>query len=304
MKTVIGGAYIPVADLRLPGFRGAASGRFSRETIEGLHSLPSGYGTPVSGRARPARRPERDGAGIPENIIDGDNRRYVRDTRAYPFSTICALDILNPANRRFHGTGVLIGKQLVLTAGHNVFFHSDGGWMASVMVYPGLNGNRQASPFGRAQATSFLSLEAWTKNANEQFDLGAILLPTPLGELAGWLAVAKLTTNTLSNLVVSLTGYPVECPRDEFPDDTSTMWLDTGNVVCETNRLTYQMDSTVGQSGAPLMAHFPQKTSDEYQVVGIHNRAFDHENAATRINDALFDRIIEWLNISEARKPG
>lgn len=300
MKTVEGGRYFGDADLRLPGHRGSATHTFDRRTVDGKESLLARHEHAGARRVRRWAEPGDLKDGVPERILREDNRKRVLDTLAYPFSTICALDITTKAQKTFHGTGALIGARLVLTAGHNVHFKADGGFMHNIVVYPGLNGNRQTPPFGSVMATRFFTVQAWTEDQDQQFDIGAVVLPTPLGEQAGWLSVGKFTTGTLRNLATTHAGYPTECPDTaaDCPDDASTMWMDDGNVRVEPNRLLYVMDTTEGHSGGPVWGNFPDKP-DAFQLVGVHNYGFEHENAATRINDAVFARIVEWLDRSE-----
>ena len=227
-----------------------------------------------------------------------DNRQQIIDTTGFPYSAICSLEILNSNDQKFFGTGFLAGPQLVVTAGHNVFFHGEG-FMKSITVYPGLNGNRFQPIFRSATSRNFRSVEAWVSSIpNRQFDIGAIILPTKLGEDAGWFSISNFTDNTLTGLSVNVCGYPLHPPSTHVPRDASTAWIDSGRFSqVFHNQLRYTIDTSVSQSGSPVFAYFPD-LDDPYQAVGVHNTTYTQSNAATRFNDSIFETIIEWLDES------
>jgi V8-like Glu-specific endopeptidase len=278
------------ADLRLPGYQGNR-----RSGPSDPRDQPVPYDAPPPPlKPSPIYTDEELLAGIPEDRFGADDRELVNRT-TYPYSAICYLAIRNRQQKLFHGTGFLAGPRLVLTAGHNVYYHGEG-FMQSITVYPGLNGSTSSPPYQAAASDSFITVEAWQRDRERQFDIGAIFLPTDLGREAGWLSVARFTADTLKSLTVTLSGYPRPVPNSGA---AGTQWYQSGKMSIEANVLRYLIDTSIGQSGSPVFASFPHKT-DPYQVVGIHNTAYRDFNAATRINDAVFSRILEWRKASEA----
>ncbi|MBA7551790.1 hypothetical protein ES705_44339 [subsurface metagenome] len=78
---------------------------------------------------------------LTNNIIGEDNRERITPTTDYPWSSIVRLYITWGADS-FIGSGVLIDKNHVLTAGHCVYSHSHGGWADNIKIIPGAdNGN-------------------------------------------------------------------------------------------------------------------------------------------------------------------
>ncbi|MCA9178131.1 MAG: hypothetical protein KDB14_26890 [Planctomycetales bacterium] len=235
--------------------------------------------------------------GKPEAVFMPDNRLPIADSKSYPYSAICALTIINQRGEKFYGSGFLAGPRLVLTAGHNVYYHSDGGFMKEIVVYPGLHLDYTAHQ-PRAVSTSFSTVASWTLDANRQFDFGAIFLDADLTASTGFLAVSKFKSEELQNMTVNLVGYPKDPPEGQgFPNDGSTQWRASGRVAVAANQLTYGIDSSAGQSGSPLIAYFSE--TDAYHVVGIHNTAFPECNAATRFNDEVFSQIVRWRQKSD-----
>ena len=52
--------------------------------------------------------------------------------------------------------------------------------MKKIQIMPGRNGSKL--PCGSVTSTSFRSVTGWTKSGDENFDYGAIILPTELGK--------------------------------------------------------------------------------------------------------------------------
>ncbi len=294
MKSVCNHSAPDNANIRLRGWCGGSP----RPQASGDQLLP--YFEPPPALPRTADRSIEDlRYGKPENVFKPDNRVRIMNPTAYPFSAVCGLTILNKQGERYFGTGFLAGPKLVLTAGHNVFYHSDGGFMDKIHVFPGLNGDRRQPPIGSVVSTRFATVEAWQIDASSQFDFGAIFLDHDMSQAAGFLSVSKFTTEFLHGLTLTLTGYPKDPPENSgFPNDGSIQWRDSGRANVEANRLTHTIDSSIGQSGSPLIAFFPDK--NEYHAVGIHNTAFVSDNAATRINDEVFAQIVQWRQQSDA----
>lgn len=295
-ESVAGGRWSADADIYLPGYRGGVA----RGQTPIVHMLAIDAPAPRRRSFMPASLEEQR-YGIPETAFPPDDRRIVENTRAFPYSAICGLSILNVRQQLFYGTGFLVGPRLVVTAGHNVHF-ADEGFMQQITVYPGLNGDRQAPPFRFARATQFFTVEAWARDQDRQFDIGAIVLPTDLGTEAGWFAVGKFAEGTLAGKIATISGYPKLAP-EPAAQQASMMWEHAGVLSVEPNRLRYGIDTTEGQSGSPVIVNLPQKPIP-YHAVGIHNWGYDSYNAATRINDAIFAQIVRWRQFSDSATRG
>jgi len=285
---------LPDANLRLVG----QPGLLSTELI--VANRPPTHQSALP--PRPASEPSLVGRerGIAESVFLPDNRLEIQSARAYPYSAICSLVSVFAGQRAFLGTGFLAGPRLVLTAGHNVYKHEFGPPFAKVVyVYPGLKGDRRQTPFPWAAAERLLTVEAWTADANRDFDFGAIILPTPLGTDAGWLSVSQFTEGTLQSMTVTVSGYPQNEPGATVQGRGTTQWRDASRLIVESNRLLHTADTTEGQSGSPVFGYFPDKP-DKYQAIGIHNWGYTAFNAATRINAAVFAQIFRWRELSDS----
>ncbi len=221
---------------------------------------------------------------IAEVVIGADDRVRINNTTVVPWRWICALRITAANNTSWIGTGWLVGPRTVITAGHCVFMHGQGGWVKSIEVIPGCNG--AARPFGSAVATSFRSVTGWTQGSNRDFDYGAIILPAsrPYGNQLGYFGYASLSLVSLMGLTLNLSGYPGDKP-------SGTQWFHARRATLVTPRtIIYNIDTAGGQSGAPVWRFL----NGQRHVVGIHTNGSQLGNSATRIVTPVFNNIKAW----------
>lgn len=220
-----------------------------------------------------------------EIVHGSDDRVRVGVTTAYPFRTICQLEITAPNGKSYIGSGAFIGPRVVLTAGHCVFMHADGGWARQIRVIPGRNGT--TAPFGSAIGTSFRSVLGWTRDRDGDHDYAVIVLPTRLGATVGWMGLANLSLASLLGLNVNNSGYPGDKPY-------GTQWWNANNVLAVTGRrLYYRIDTMGGQSGSPVWRF----KDGQRHIVGIHTTGGSPFNAATRICDPVFANLVAWKDL-------
>jgi glutamyl endopeptidase len=224
----------------------------------------------------------------PFGIIGSDDRKQVRNTREYPYRCICFLKIKASDGTLWTGTGWLAGPRTIITAGHCVYIHENGGMVEQVEIIPGCDGNDpQTYPYGSYFSRHFASTEMWEKEKLHAHDYGAIFLPgdNPLGEKLGYFGYTDRTTEELEKMEVCLSGYPGD-------KDRGTQWFHSRKLTqVEELSLRYTIDTFEGHSGAPLWR--VDEETNRY-VVGIHNAGSSIINHATRINDAVFQQIKDW----------
>ncbi|MBA4067334.1 MAG: hypothetical protein C0501_27220 [Isosphaera sp.] len=216
----------------------------------------------------------------PELVFADDDRQRVPATRDFPWRCLCSLSITAANGTRWVGTGWLAGPRTVVTAGHCVFLHRQGGWARRVEVSPGRNGTD--APFGPVTSDDLHSVTGWTEDENPALDYGAVVLPAPLD--LGWLAYGVYPDADLQGLRVNVFGYPADKPPGELWGTSRLLQ----QVLPE--RLVYNLSTFGGQSGAPVF----EKSGNDRVVVGIHNYGDVSGNIATRITDAVYDDIEAW----------
>lgn len=221
---------------------------------------------------------------ILEVIIGADNRVRINPTTTYPWRAICALKITAQNGTKWIGTGWLVSPRTVITAGHCVYMHDEGGWAKSIEVIPALND--ASRPYNSGVSTTFKSVTGWTQSKNRENDYGAIILPANYrpGDQTGYFGYAVKDDNFIKSSVLNISGYP----GDKGGNQQWFMALQTKSVSSRV--ITYDIDTMGGQSGAPVWV----KIGDSRYCVGIHTNGHSSGNSATRIVQAVFDNIKNW----------
>jgi glutamyl endopeptidase len=224
---------------------------------------------------------------VAEAVIGTDERVRVTVTNAWPWRVQGHMEMQFPNGKWFIGSGTLVNRHHVLTAGHCVYSKSDGGWATTVRFYPGQN--ETTLPFGGFTAVRLLSVTAWTGNQDSDWDMGMLILGTDAGNQAGWFGVVTFgSDSSLQNAQVNVTGYPGDKGGRQ-------MWTMADVVTRLTpERFFYKIDTAGGQSGSGVWGVFPGQQGEK--VAGIHTTGSSSENGATRISRGKFDRIVQWFH--------
>ena len=225
----------------------------------------------------------------PATIFPPDDRQKIANTDEYPWSSITKLYITAADDSNWIGSGAIIDEFHVLTAGHNVYLHDNGGWASSVEVVPGMDGTYE--PFGSAMVTDMRSYTGWTQDAMEEHDWAVLTLDTNMGGLTGWLG--RQTANPPDPIYTGTlytAGYPGDLDYGEIMYSTSG----SGDYADEYNHW-FWLDTAPGQSGSPVWTY---DGSNRY-IVSINAYQYENEafpNFGTRLNQDKFDQISVWLN--------
>ena len=215
-----------------------------------------------------------------ETICGRDDRVRIDPTSGIPWRWICQLIITRADGGQSRCTGWFIGPRTVMTSGHCVFSHASGGWARQIEVIPSMNGSLR--PFGAQVGTSFRSVRGWTRDRDQNYDYGAIILPNnALGNRVGWFGFASLSNGNLNNLLVNNSGYPGDKPF-------GTQWFNAGRITKVTDRmLEYMIDTAGGQSGSPIWRY----SNGRRHAVSVHGYG-GCPNKAVRINRSVFDNMV------------
>lgn len=218
-----------------------------------------------------------------------DDRVKITSTSNYPWSTICKLYVTAADNTHWVGSGAIIDAFHVLTCGHLVYLHDNGGWVNDVTVIPGMRGSYQ--PFGQAFATYYRSYVGWTQDEMVEHDWALITLDRPIGNQTGWMG--RITEDILDPIYMGTlhtAGYPSDLDSGEY------MYYDSdfGEKVDNYNHW-YWMDTAEGQSGSPVWAEINGSnyilTVNAYQ----YENGF-YANFGIRLNQDKFNQLNFWLS--------
>lgn len=220
---------------------------------------------------------------IEEVIIGTDDRVRITNVDKKPLKWLCSLVIRAANGKGYVGSGFLVGRRTIITAGHCVYMSKQGGWASQITVHVARNGSSAAHTF-TVPKSALRSTAGWVNQGRPESDYGAIILPQNLPASYGNFDVTVRDTSYLNNRLVNVVGYPGDKPPGQ-------MWghgRKLKSVNAET--LVYDIDTYGGQSGTAVF-----EGEDPYTVVGIHNYGDLSGNSATRITDAVKARIDSWL---------
>jgi V8-like Glu-specific endopeptidase len=194
--------------------------------------------------------------GVPpphEELVHGpDDRVQITNTSVYPWRLHASLLITAADNSLWIGTGWFIGPHTLMSAGRVVYIKNSGvpgrdGWVKKIQVMPGRNGSQL--PFGSVTSTNLRSVAGWFNNGDENFDYGAIIIPTNLGNTVGWLGFGVYSDADLVASTGNISGYPGDKP-------TGTQWYNSHKIASVSARKGYyDIDTAGGQSGSPAVRH-------------------------------------------------
>ncbi len=222
-----------------------------------------------------------------ETVHGFDDRVQITNTSVYPWRVHASLLITAADNSMWIGTGWFIGPHTLMTAGHVVYIKNSGvpgrdGWVKSIKVMPGRNGS--SMPYGSVTSTSFRSVTNWTNSGDPDYDYGAIIIPTQLGNTTGWLGFGVYSDATLLASVGNISGYPGDKP-------SGTQWYDARGIAAVNSRkVFYDIDTAGGQSGSAVY----RIVSGARYAFGIHAYGGAVNNSGTRIVQPVFDNMVAW----------
>lgn len=228
--------------------------------------------------------------GDPLSVIGSDDRVHITPTTISPWQTIVKLYITWGADT-YIGSGVMIDKNHVLTAGHCVYDIFLGGWADSIKIIPGMdNGNE---PYGHAWATDMRCYLDWRSFHNHQHDFAVLTLDSDIGLQTGWMEL--YTSNASSSVYtgdLNVAGYPADLDYG-----LNMYWdYDVGRYANEYNHW-YYLDTTGGMSGSPVWIF---DGVNQYVIsVCAYSDDGSGSNHGTRIDRNKFDCINNWLLADE-----
>jgi glutamyl endopeptidase len=219
----------------------------------------------------------------PHAVAGSDGLKRVTDTTAYPYRAIARIELFFRHDEVSYCSGFLISKNLVVTAGH-CLYDSDDGHVLRAVVSPGNNGS--VAPYGSCLGTAAYSVTGWVDELDRRYDYGAIRLNCSIGYQVGWFGM-RSTAASLTGTSVTATGYPYRAaPR-------GSMWTASGKITGSAQRqLTYHIPTPEGMSGGPVYQRGPYALA----IIAWINLPRPGVNAGTRITEAAFDNLVEWVS--------
>lgn len=228
----------------------------------------------------PAETPAVQGSEVvnPRTIFYPDQRIKVSNTQAFPYSAVVCVRSTFPNGEISQGSGGMIGKDSVLTAGHCIFNKSKGGWATSVEVSPGQVGSFR--PYGTAQKTRLSTTDGWKNSSgtySNEYDIGLIRLNQDTGTRTGYFG---MNTSVTLGTRITLSGF--------HGDKNGVMYTQSGYPITINNAsIRYQLDTTPGSSGSPVY-------NDYQQVVAVNAGENSQNNFAPRLDWSKYQLAYTW----------
>ncbi len=224
---------------------------------------------------------------IAEIVHGPDDRVQITNTAVYPWRAHASLLITAADNSRWIGTGWFIGPHTLMTAGHVVHIKNSGvagrdGWVKTIQVMPGRNGG--TLPYGSVTSSNFRSVAGWINSGDENYDYGAIILPTDLGNTVGWFGFGVYSDADLTAATGNISGYPGDKP-------TGTQWYDHRQIASvNARKVFYDIDTAGGQSGSAVY----RIINGGRYAVAVHAYGGATTNSGTRIVTPVYNNMVAW----------
>jgi len=232
-----------VAPIRLPATQAGSNGAAKPPT-------PSGD---------PGHTPHsRGSAGEPKTPVgpQGTGGSAVPTPLAYPFRTNGRLFGTLPNGGGFSGSAALISPNILLTAGHCVYY--EGGWNTNLVFYPSYPLRSLSDPYYKFGYSHSACWTAWSQSGNSAFDYGMIWIDSGPGNTLGWLGT--LYNAPTSGRTWTAVGYPGD-PNPPF--DGNTMDEATGQYGGSDASGTFILTNdnmSHGASGGPWITTWNEST--------------------------------------------
>jgi V8-like Glu-specific endopeptidase len=147
---------------------------------------------------------------------------------------------------------------------------------------PGRNGT--TLPFGSVTSTNFRTVAGWANSGDQNYDYGAIILPTDLGLQTGWFGFGAYDDATLTSSVGNISGYPGDKP-------TGTQWYAARRIASVGPRkVYYDIDTFGGQSGSCVY----RIVNGGRYAMAVHAYGGATTNSGTRITTPVYQNMVNW----------
>ena len=222
--------------------------------------------------------PVREKSGRLGVVIGDDTRTEVTNTQIAPYKSIVRL-VMTFGEDKYRGTGFVVNKNVILTAGHNLYDHKLKIMANSVTIFIEGEKEKQAK---KTQVTESFKLSDDDKN-----DWGLIKIDYDCDESA---ILPLKNVSELKEKDGLIAGYPAEVKNKS----TIAMWEASGELKNESDKgvLSYTISTSGGNSGSPVMAEFDGVKN----AVGIHVSGSETEkkNHAKAVDDEIISTVASF----------
>ncbi len=204
-------------------------------------------------------------------ILPNNDRHQIIDGLNGHYQSVSFLNV----NYVWSGTGVVIGKDTVLTNRHTLQRVKK---PEDIRFAPART-SKTVVPFDAFEASDFVV------NTDPEYDLAVVnVKPNQYGHIGDCVkpAVMEKEPDTSVGTELTITGYPQD-------KSFATMWESKGKSTRKaTKRLYYDASTEGGNSGSPVF-------NKDNHLIGIHAGAVTNENYGVRIDSTIYKFIQEHM---------
>lgn len=231
---------------------------------------------------------------IEEKVLskDGlDTRTRVENTKVLPYSAIGLL-VMTFGEKSYIGTGAVIGKNVILTAAHNLYDANEGIEASTVTFLGGYNDGEVSC---KAKHKSLFYHENYVKSKGAEDDYGLVILDKNVSDTTGLMEMRILSPEHYAKLQVNVCGYP----GDKKGKNNLPNLYESYGVAKEADDklIKYMIDTFCGQSGCPVL--FKDKDKMCISAVHIGGDVKVNRNWATPLTEKRVSQILTWLNMAK-----
>ena len=213
--------------------------------------------------------------GLEKTVFNGDDRVTVNKPSQFPFSAIANMSVKAKCGCTWSGTGFMVSKDQMLTAGHCLRCIKHGTWADRITFYFGYRNSRsylyKYTGQWRAYAGNLFEDKEYTVN----WDFGCIRFKQNVGDRTGWFGSRYgLSDKQLDMKFLYVAGY-----RD------GVLKYDAGYAeVLDDQHIQYRMDTQPGYSGGPVY-------DSDYYAVGINIAENNRYNIGFRLMNIVREKV-------------
>jgi len=187
---------------------------------------------------------------IPHYIFHSPDQRQVYIPNGYPWRCIGKIFVWNNASSPDpveSGTGVLVGRNIVVTASHMCPWRNAGSWMMKFV--PAFYDGKSLLGGG---VYSFVQTCKGYKDHDQGDDMAVLKLYTPLGDTLGWFGYKTYSDSWEDGLHWTKCGYPGVVAGGRRPSRITWFPIIDDDSEGAGVELEYRVDSSEGDSGGPV----------------------------------------------------
>lgn len=224
-------------------------------------------------------------------VIGPDGREKVEDTTIAPFKGIGYLYCEMPSSiSGARGSCSAFAANAAITAAHVVWDSNCDEYAENIQITFARSDDYK--PYGTvtAQPTEIIIPEQYKNTQSTNYDYAILVYGTTISNYRFGFTSKSSATSVGTN--VTVTGYPKDASTAiKNPDPNShCQWTASGSITASTTyTISYEIDTTGGQSGAPVY-------NTTNQIVGIHHGGNSTSNIARKIDSTLFNLMYQIRN--------